>query len=1007
MFHADVRLYQGVHAVDGAGDRSVERRHLTVLFTDLVGSTGLARSLDPEELLSLTLSYQKAVETATAEFGGHVARVVGDGVLIYFGWPRALEDAAEYAVRAALAVHDALESLSLECGYHLQCKAAIATGSVVVGDVERFGVGQTSAVFGEAPHLADRLQALAGPGGLVVSEETMKLVRGRFECLEIGEKMLDGFDKPVASYRVIAEKPHVEDLADRMVGRRDELAHLIAAWGRAKAGDGGACALIGEAGIGKTQLMKALRDSDEVAADAVIIYQCERLQQSTSYYPLLTQFRRWIGVRQGDPATHRRRRIREKLAPILTEEQLRLSLALTMREGAEGISAEEMSEQRYRGILKDAMMAIFGELLKTGPKLVLFEDAHWADPSTRDIMNAFMQAASALKVLCVCSTRPSPDVVEALPQEVAKLHLSPLGRAEAEEMISASLDDAPVEDVVVRDILDRANGVPLFIRACVDTLTSREGENLRTVPASLQGLLLERLDHLGDLRDVTLAAAAIGCPFDARLLGVVADLPLDEAERAIEQLRAAGVLITDPTKGPGVHTFRHILQQEAAYGCLVKERRKTLHGRIVEHLNDPATDPPDWEPEFLAFHYQAAGQAEVAIGLWSKAAQSAMARFAHEEALSHTEKGVALLPDLTGPEAKRMEVDLYASRGAALRAIEGFGALTSIEVTRKAFERAVEIGDRRTTLHAGRALSVAHHVRAEYENAQFYARQIESEIGGYRFGHMIVRSLLAMPMIWQGRFRQALDELDKAKELAASKAQTATDLSFESQITSLRGVTMAFLGHRDEALSLALEGVEAARQSRRPLVLASAIMLSCNTHQILLDAGVMDQAQALRQLAIEQRLPFYKASAASFIAAAHYNEGEVDKGLDLLNKGWKAFQATTSRANQLLVCRELARGYLMKGATEEGLKVVENGLDRAEAYGEENYLAEVLRLKGELLEQQGAAATRCAEEYDRAIMIARGQGAGLFERWAIERRLHLDAGDAAAELRDRLEELPA
>ena len=363
---ASVCMCQRGRAVDGAGQRSVERRHLTVLFTDLVGSTTLARQLDPEEVLSLTLRYQKAVETATAEYGGHVARVVGDGVLIYFGWPKALENAAEYSIRAALAVHDALESLSLECGHHLQCRAAVATGSVVVGDVEGFGVGQLSAVFGEAPHLAARLQNLASPGGLVVSEETMQLVRGKFEFLEVEEKGLDGFDKPVTSYRVIAEKPQAEYDAGRMIGRKEELHQLLAAWGRATEGEGGSYALIGEAGIGKTQLMRALRDSDEVPSEAVIIYQCERLQQATSYYPLLMQMRRWIGVMQGDVAKHRRRKITEKLSPILTEEQTRLATALAMREDADGVSTEEMSEQRYRSILKNIMLAIFGDLLKSG-----------------------------------------------------------------------------------------------------------------------------------------------------------------------------------------------------------------------------------------------------------------------------------------------------------------------------------------------------------------------------------------------------------------------------------------------------------------------------------------------------------------------------------------------------------------------------------------------------------------------------------------------------------------
>ena len=991
--------------MDGAGERSVERRHLTVLFTDLVGSTDLARTLDPEELLSLIMNYQLAVEASTAAFGGHVARVVGDGVLVYFGWPNALEDAAEMAVRAGLEVHAALEALSLKRGVHLECRAAIATGSVVVGDVEQFGVGQASAVFGEAPHLADRLQKLAGPGGLVVSEETMSLVRGQFEFARIAPKQLAGFDKPITSYRVIGEKTSPDAAGGEMIGRRAELHQLIAAWKEACAGLGGSYALIGEAGIGKTQLIRALRRSDEVPTEAAIIYQCARLQQASSYYPLLTQLRRWIGVKLGDAPELRRKKITKFLTPILDEEQIRLVAALAMREGAAGVSTDEMSEQRYRSILKDAMLAMFGELLKTGPKLVLFEDAHWADPSTRDIMNAFAKAAAGLKVLCVFTTRPNPETVKTPYPGMVQLELEPLDNADAEQMIADCLDDAPVDDSVVADILDRANGIPLFIRACADNLANRDSRDRRDVPASLQGLLLERLDHLGDLCEVTLVAAAIGCPFDARLLAVAADLSLDVAELAIEKLRAADILVSDPAEEFGVFTLKHILQREAAYGCLVRNRRRVLHERIVEYLDDPAVKSPDWEPEFLAFHYQLAGREEVAASLWSKAARSAMARFAHEEALSHTEQGISLLPALKGEKAHKAEVDLFANRGAAFRALEGFGALSSMEVTRKAFERAVEVGDRRAVLHTGRALSVAHHARAEYEDAVFCARRIENEIGDDQFGHMIARSLLAMPMIWQGRFREALDELDKASKLASAKAKTATDLSFQSQLLSLRGVTMAFLGDRDAALSLAAEGVEVAGASERPLVLASALMLACNTHQILLDPGVMQQAQALSQLAYDQRLPFYKASAASFIAAAHYNEGEVAKGLDLLREGWRAFQETTSRANQLLVCRELARGYLMSGATDDGLAVVDDGLDRADNDGGENYLAEVLRLKGELLEQQGAPAAHSADAYDRAIGIARRQGAGLFERWAIERRLAL-GGTNDADLTARLLELP-
>ncbi len=994
--------------MDGDGERSVERRHLTVLSTDLVDLGDLAQRPDPENVLSLTIAYQKAVEEAAETFGGHVASVVGDAVLTYFGLPNASEDDAECAVRAAVYVHKALDDLSLARGMDMQCTAAIATGPVFVRNAERPGAGQVGAIFGETPDLADGLRNLAGPGDVVVSADAMQLLRDDFEFTEMETTESGCLDQPVVSYRLIREKALEKRLErgkhHQLVGRQAELTRLRAAWQAACSGQGSTFALIGEAGIGKSQLMQTLAQSDIVPPESVVVYQCARLQQSSSYYPLLLQLRRWVGVREGDSAEVRRRRIVEKLAPVLTEEQLRFVVALGLREKASGLSAEEMSEIRYRETLADAVLSMLRHLLEAGPKLLLFEDVHWADPSTSEIMNLFSQVAAQMKVLCVFSTRPNEDIVKSFDPCVTQLHLQPLNQSDARDMIIGCLDDTLADSVVVTEILDRANGVPLFIRACADSLVTRGADDLREVPASLWGLLLERLDDLGDLRDIALAAAAIGCPFDTDLLAVAADISNDLAGDAIERLQAAGILTPELTGRKGVFTYKHILQREVAYGCLMSEKRRATHQRIVDFVEDPECETPDWEPEFLAFHYQWAGLAKDASKLWVKAAQAAIARFAHEEVLSHTDKGALLLPEMAGKSAGRLEVDLYASRGAALRALEGFGAPASMEVTRKAFDLALAMGDLRILLHTGRALSVAHHVRAEYEDAVFYARAIEAEIGDDRFGHMIVRSLLAMPMIWQGRFRSAMDELDKADEFAARVARTPTDMSFQSQLLSLRGVTSAFLGDGDLALTLAAEGISVARKTDRPLVLASAMMMSCNAHQIILDDGVMDQAQALKQLAKEQRLPFYSASATSFIATGFYHEGEVERGLDLLNKGWKAFQATTSRANQVLVCRELARGYLMQGDVVAGLAAVEEGLDRAERYGEMNYLAEILRLKGELLEKDGAPVQQCLTTYDLAIATARGQGASLFERWAITRKIAAETRDKAA-LKQRLAQL--
>lgn len=998
----------------------MERRHLTVMFVDLVGSTRLAHKLDPEDLLALTLKYQDRVFDCVGRLGGHVARVVGDGMLVLFGWPAAQEDAPARAIRSALAIHEALPRI--RSTHQLQCRIGIASGLVVVGDVAAKGITQSNAVFGETPNLAARLQEMAEPGGTVASSSTRQSAEGLFTFRSIGQRSLAGFETPVEAFVVTGENTTTPQHHRRparirapLVGRRAQLAALMEKWDLAKRGQGQIVSLTGEAGIGKSRLLHAQRRSDRLGANITICYHCSPFHKQSAFYPFIEQTERWCGIGRSDTMAEREGKLRERVAGLLDAAQTELLVAIV----APGAQSEDMlatlSEQRYRKGLLDVYLALLRAYASQQPLLLHFEDIHWIDPSSRAMIKSLARELAELPVLLVLSHRPDPKANFLTGRHISRLQLEALSASDAKAIVRAAMGDETLDDALVDEIVSHTNGVPLFIEEYTSTICDRgadaDNEKGVVIPDSLYDLLTERLDNLGEIKDVALAGAAFGRAFGADLLSQITGRSPEEAREDAETLVRLGIF---SHRTQDSYRFHHVLVQEAAYRSMVRAQRTALHlkiARIIEALEGAQTV---WEPDFLAYHFQKADDIETAIRHWIRAAKRSLKRFANREAVQQAEHGLALLDRLSGTARQRAELNLRALIGSANRSLRGYGDPETLDAFRRAFELADQLDDSRIYLNAARGLFTGYQVLADYKAASAYGYRVEQRLEG-AYAQMVGQYMIGVPLIWQGRFLEAHDRISAAeghaavhaaqswaarpgaaRSEAARSGQAAIDTTLTNQVLAQRAVIEAFLGNHAAAVRTAQTAIDQAEQVDRPLTLANALLMACNVHQILHHEDCLRRANALDAFARAQGLGFYIASATCMIAVALYQHGEAARGYEMLKTGWQDFQATTSRANQVLVCTELARGCWFLGRYDEGLEAIEEGRSRAEAYDERNFEAELYRLKGELMLDSGYDMEAAREALTQSCRIARHQGARLFEWRALRRMTRLEGAPKTA-----------
>jgi class 3 adenylate cyclase/predicted ATPase len=990
-----------------APPNQAERRQLTVMFVDLVGSTALTGRLDPEDMGAVLRVYQDTCAGVITRFEGHIAKYMGDGVLAYFGYPLAHEDDAERAVRAGLGITEAVGRLAAPAGTPLAARVGIATGPVVVGDLVGAGAAREETVVGETPNLAARLQNLAPPGGVVVSRRTRRLVGGLFETADLGSHQLKGFERPIQVWRVLGpstaegrfEARKVMGLTP-LVGREEELALLLRRWELARDGEGQVVLLCGEPGIGKSRLIQSLRARLGDEAYTPLSHLCSPYHVSSALHPVIRSLERGAGLRRDDPPERQLDKL-EALLALAAEDvgevaPLVADLLAIPTEGR--YPPLDLSPERLRERTLQALVAQLEGLAARQPILASFEDAHWIDPSTLELLGQVIERAPRLPALVVITFRPEFTPPWTGYAHVTSLSLSRLGRRQITALVERVTRGKALPAEVVAQILAKTDGVPLFVeeltKALLESeLLKEEGDRYAltgplpplAIPATLQDSLMARLDRSAPVKEVAQVAAAIGREFSHELLTAVA--PLEEAKLRdrLDQLVASELVFRRGTPPDAIYTFKHALVQDAAYASLLKNRRQQLHAKITAALEERFPEVAETQPGLLARHCTEAGLVDQAIGYWLKAGQQAVARSAMLEAIAQLTRGLELLARLTDEQERRpQELYLQVTLAGALIAAKGASAPEVGLIWTRARELCREVPDSEQLVRVLNGQFFFHIVRAELADSLGIGEELLCLAG--QGGNVIARlighraagyALVATGELARGRehFEQALVLYDPARHRGL-----AIHHIFDPQVGSLSflSLTLLALGYPTQALHRNSESIREARQLGHPLSLALALFFNGVVRQLLGGwEDVLDCADELLAVASEQDFRLWLARAEGLRGWALARAGSTEEGSALLRRGLTDYRATG--AGQYLPYF-LALLSEAAGPGAEALEFLEDALARAEQSGERWFEAELHRRKGEGLLTLAAARPAEAEAcFGRALAVARGQGARMWE----------------------------
>jgi class 3 adenylate cyclase/predicted ATPase len=983
---------------------SAERRQVTVMFSDLVGSTALSARMDPEDFREVISAYQSSVAGTVKRFGGFVAKYMGDGVLVYFGYPQAREDDAERAVRAGLELVGAVSAL--QSNAPLQIRIGIATGLVVVGDLIGTGSAQEQVVVGETPNLAARLQGVAEPNTVVIAEGTRRLLGNLFELEDLGARDLKGIAGPLRAWAALRpssvesrfEALHAAGLT-ALVGREEELELLLRRWSRAKTGEGQVVLLSGEAGIGKSRLTAALLERLAGEPHTRLRYFCSPQHTDSALYPIIRQMERAAAFTHGDTAQAKLDKLDPLLAQTSTSKQDAALLAEMLALPNDGRYAVlDLEPQQRRQKTLEALTMQMEALSRQNPVLMIFEDAHWTDPTSLETFGRVVDRVRSLPVLLVVTSRPEFEPPWIGRPYVTALTINRLAQRDIEAMIDGVVGNKLIPANVRQDIIERTDGIPLFVEEMTKAVLEAEGAGAaeRTVaavpttalavPASLHASLMARLDRLGPAKEVAQIGAAIGREFSHALLAAVMSKPQAELASALNRLVVAGLLFRQGVPPYAMYLFKHALVRDAAYGCLLRGQRQALHARIGSILEAEFPDVVKRQPAILAQHWTDAGSIERAIAYWTKAGQTSVARCAIEEAVVQLRKGLALLPSLAqGPQRSRQEFKLRATLGMGLFVLKGEGAPDSGEEFIRARALCDQLGDR-SNLGQVLYMQGCHYVaRAEYTAARHSAEDLLHLARERRDTAMELRALQVMgrALHWCGAFASAVGCFERVVGVDVSEIQSGwseTGKGNKAVALAYLAMDLAILGHLDAAISRCDQALASGRASH-PYGLAIALWTANQVYRYRgAEQIALEHVTRLMAVAGERRYSLFLAVAGLF-GAWHLSErGETTEGLARARQAFADFAATgntsgvTGRLWLFAYCCQRA------GELDEALELLAKGLDAAKATGERYHEAELLRLKGELLVAHRPALSHEAEAcFQRALTVAREQEAKLFE----------------------------
>jgi class 3 adenylate cyclase/tetratricopeptide (TPR) repeat protein len=969
---------------------AAERRQLTILFCDVVGSTALSSRLDLEDLRDVLATFQRQATQTIETEGGKIARYQGDGVLACFGYPSANENDAERAVRAALALAGGIEARSAPGG-RLEVRIGIATGMVVAGELLHSDVADNPSVVGETPNLAARLQALAEPGTISVDDTTRRLTGDLFEYRNLGSTPLVGLPDPVQAWQAVRHgtvASRFEALRSRalpLVGRSDELDTLLQRWAIAKRGHGQIAVIAGDAGIGKSRIAYELANTvrAETPTPLVLRYYCLPHHQTSPLHPILDWLRRAARFDRADAQSM------DRLRPFLPhgsdEEQSGADILMQMLAAPTGSPAPDSTRdaRRVRELLLEGIVSTLKRLSGTQPTLIIVEDAHWLDPTSRALLDILVSRILPWQVLLVVTARQEFQPAWRYASHANLVELGPIGERESEALIRHVPGGNDLTDDVVRKIADRADGVPLYIEELTKSVvegTAQARQDGVAIPASLHASLLARLDRLGPAREVASVAAVIGRRFTIDLLhAAIPERSRDGIVGALRTLADNDLVVEVEADLPGTYMFRHALIQDAAYDRLLRHERRSLHERIARALAETLPEIAAGQPEVVADHYAKAQLAEPGARHWLQAGIRASQRWALQEAMRHASEGLKLAMTLPeGAERARLAIELHMVLAPATMAAHGYAA----EESRQAFALAAPLvsangnTDERLLFLLG--LFNVHYGRAELADAMSVARaylelsQRQNRNAGRAFG------LLAQTHAALGEFMQADEHFERSLEIFARDSDAGAPLyNFGSQHVislALSGGLQFGIGKPELGVARLTEAVQRAEQYGHVLAIALARVTKLLSP---IPGGIepdLDAAGSLVAYCARYGLRNFEAWARFAQGAIIARLGDPSRAITIMQAAIDAADSMNSRLFRPVHLATLASAHARLGELQVAQDLVEQAFRVSEQTGERRANSALWRLRAELL----SAAGRRQESRTallQAIQVAESQQA--------------------------------
>jgi len=1010
MLRAITQLNVKAEKAVEASESDAERRHLTVMFCDLVGSTALSGQLDPEDMREVIAAYRTTCATAIRAYGGFVARFIGDGVLAYFGYPRAHEDDAERAIRASLEIVAALREKKIGPAGSLSARIGIATGFVVIGELLGDAAASEQEATGDTPNLAARLQALAEPGTVVIADATKRLTGRVFKLRDLGEVEIKGLNDRQRIWAVeslVSSEARFETVrathSGAFVGRERETAVLADRLKLAWRGEGQAVLICGEAGIGKSRLAAWLDQHAASQPHIRLRYQCSPYHTDSALYPFIAQIERAADVRPDDPPDRRLDNLEALLALSTSQVQAIAPFIANLLNIPAGARypplAFNPAEQRRRTFL--ALIEQLEGLARRRPILLVFEDAHWADPTSIELLGRALDRIGTRPVLAVATFRPEFKVPWTIRPNLTVLPLDRFNRQDTEAMIHEVTGGRKLAPVIVEQIIGKTDGVPLFIEELtkwvIESGALAEGRGaagleepslLFPVPESLQDSLSARLDRLAPLKDTAQVAAVIGREFPYSLLKMISGRDDVELRSALEQLEDAELVFRHGDPADGLYSFKHALLQDAAYESLLKSRRQVLHRRIAETMRDKFSAFTEAQPDVIAHHFSRAGMPQDAMEWWGRAGERSLHRSAFAEAIGQFRRAsdcAEALPDV--PAIRLARLRLQIACGNALMATRGHHAAETAAAFARARELALGLDEAIERFSAYYGLWVGHYVRGEIvpmrELSGAFLNDASRRKGSPELG--VAHRMCGVTKWFQGDFLGARSHLEEALSMYDPERDRDLAYRFGGDV----GVAAMFylalvlwpLGEVARARKLIEDGLRLVVERGQIYTLAYGYAYKGIFETIRRDpVRAMPHLQDFFDLSQKYSLQLFEIGASFLLSWARWHTGDPASMSPAMRQRLTVLAQQKYALFRPVMHTLLAEVEAGECGVESGLQTLDDQLAEVERTAQHAFDVELHRMRGEILLRSGEGGRAAAEAaLRRAIEVAQQQRTRTYE----------------------------